>query len=73
MKLNIETTSAAGTLKVLRQVFTNEQVSIVCEYEATVDYEIKPQGADERCEYVYSAESILDLAAVMPAHKIRIY
>jgi len=73
MKLNIETTNAAGTQKVLQQVFTGEEVSIVCEYEKTVDYEILPKGIDKRCKYVYSAESILDLAAVIPSHKIRIY
>ena len=75
MKLNIETTDAAATLKVLRRVFTNEEVDIVDEYNYTntADYEIKPPGVDEHSEFVYSAESVIELAAVIPPHKIRIY
>ena len=73
MKLNIETTDAVATQKILQQVFTGEEVSILCEHEKCADYDVSPKDLDKRCEYVYSAESILDLAAVMPAHKIRIY
>lgn len=73
MKLNIETTDTAATLKVLLQVFTGEDVSIVCEYDKTADYEISPRNVDVHSEYVYSAESIMELANVIPPHKIRIY
>jgi len=73
MRLNIETTKIAGTQKVLQQVFTNEEVRVIATHDTTVDFEIRPQGADERCEYVYPAESILELAAVIPPHKVRIY
>lgn len=72
MKLNIETTDAAATLKVLQQVFTNEEVSVGTVYDHTADFVVK-RGADCRTEVVYSAESIIELAAVIPAYKIRIY
>ncbi len=73
MKLNIETTDAAATLKVLQQVFINEDVSVGTEYDNTADFVIKPQGAGDNDEYVYPAESIIELAAVIPPYKIRIY
>ena len=72
MKLNIETTDAAATLKVLQQVFTNEEVSVGTVYDNTADFVVK-RGADWRTEVVYSAESIIELAAVIQPYKIRIY
>lgn len=72
MKLNIETTDTAATLKVLQQVFINEEVSIGTVYDNTADFVIK-RGSDWRTEEVYSAESIIELAAIIPSYKIRIY
>lgn len=72
MKLNIETTDPAATLKVLQQVFVNEKVSVGAVYDNTADFVIK-RGDDWRTEEVYSAESILELAAVILPYKIRIY
>lgn len=66
MRLNIETTDA------LQQVFINEDVSVGTAYDNTADFVIK-RGADWRTEEVYSAESIIELAAIIPAYKIRIY
>lgn len=73
MRLNIETTNAYETLKILKQVFIDENVLIVGEYDESADYLISQPDADDGCQYVYSAESIFELAAVIPPHKVRIY
>lgn len=73
MRLNIETTNSFETLQTLKQVFTNEDVALACEFDESSDFEINPPGAHADVDYVYSAESIIELAAVIPPHKIRIY
>lgn len=73
MKLNIETTNPAYVLECMKGLFINDDVKITSEYESTADFEIKPRGADERCEYVYPASWVTELSVYVPIHKIRIY
>ena len=47
-------------------------MSVGTVYDNTADFVVK-RGADWRTEVVYSAESIIELAAVIQPYKIRIY
>lgn len=73
MRLNIETQDVERTLEDLRICFLNQTVNLLKVYEKTADFEIKPKPDSKPGEYLYTAESLLELSYDIPAFKIRIY
>lgn len=70
MILNIECKEPEVVLNLLRNLYINEEVTLVKKYSSTADFEIKSPSGNET---VYPLEGLLDLAEDIPAHKIRIY
>lgn len=70
MILNIECKEPEVVLNLLRNLYINEEVTLVKKYGSTADFEIKSPSGNET---VYPLEGLLELAEDIPAHKIRIY
>nr|DAI76576.1 MAG TPA: hypothetical protein [Caudoviricetes sp.] len=70
MILNIECKEPEVVLNLLRNLYINEEVTLVKKYSSTADFEIKSPSGNES---VYPLEGLLDLAEDIPAHKIRIH
>lgn len=70
MILNIECKEPEVVLNLLRNLYINEEVTLVKKYSSTADFEIKSPSDNET---VYPLEGLLDLAEDIPAHKIRIH
>ncbi|MDC1809092.1 hypothetical protein POZ03_01300 [Bacteroides uniformis] len=70
MRLNIDCKEPEIILNILRNLYINEEVTLIKRYSSTADFEIKSPSGNET---VYPLEGLLDLAEDIPAHKIRIY
>ena len=70
MILNIECKEPEVVLNLLRNLYIDEEVTLVKKYSSTADFEIKSPSGNES---VYPLEGLLDLAEDIPAHKIRIH
>lgn len=70
MILNIECKEPEVVLNLVRNLYINEEVTLVKMYSSTADFEIKSPGGNET---VYPLEGLLELAEDIPVYKIRIH
>lgn len=70
MRLNIDCKEPEIILNILRNLYINEEVTLINRYSSTADFEIKSPSGNET---VYPLEGLLELVEDIPAYKIRIH